>query len=324
MDLNTFDLNLLTTFEAIFDERSVTKAAVRLCLTQSATSNSLNRLRVAFSDKLFVPGAKGMMPTPLASELIGNVRASLSLIRDSLTPPTGFDAAKTERAFNLRLTDMGEILFLPRFLRHIQEIAPKVRIRSVRVTLDELQDQLADGEIDVAIGFLPGIGQGIRQQRLFDDRYVCAVRKNHPCASRPLTLAAFRSMTHVLVRPQGSGNLTVERAYSRHGISISGANIVSHLVSVPYIISTTDLIVTIPKRLGIAFSESAQLQLMDPPINIPDFVVRQHWHERFQNDPASMWLRRCIETVGSTVEPKSNLDVRNAGRTRKSLTKKAA
>ena len=297
MNLHTVDLNLLVVFEAIYQQRNITQAASAICLSQSAASNALARLRRTFNDSLFVRTSQGMAPTPYADELIAPVRAALAMLQESFTRLEAFDPRTADRTFNLRLTDMGEMMFLPPIIERLKTLAPRVRINAVQVPLAGLHEGLEKGDIDIALGFIPGLKVGTHTQQLFSEHYVCAMRADHPLANGALTLTKLRQLRHVMIGSQGSGNEVVQQAYRKHGLMERCSVTVPHFVSVPNIIGQTDLVVTIPSRLARAFATMAHIRMLKPPMAIPGFDIKQHWHKRFENDAANTWLRGVIAAV---------------------------
>lgn len=297
MNIHTVDLNLLVVFEAIYQKKNITQAADSVGLSQSAASNALTRLRRTFNDALFVRTSRGMSPTPYADELIIPVRDALALLRNSFKRHDGFDAQSSVKTFTLRLTDMGEMMFLPPIIERLKATAPGVRIKAVQAPLAQLHEGLETGEIDIALGFLPGLRAGMNQKRLLDERYVCAIRSGHTLGKGKLTLAKFRRLDHILITSQGSGNEMVQQAYQKYGLMERCVVTVPHFVSVPHIIAKTDLAVTIPSRLAHAFAKIVNLKIMEAPIALPALEIRQLWHQRFENDPANKWLRGVIASV---------------------------
>src|SRR5688572_7214556 len=158
MNAGDIDLNLLRAFDAVLRERSVTAAAARLDLTQPAVSNALARLRAIFEDPLFVRTPKGMDPTPFARELGEPVRQALALLESALAHGPGFDPATSSRSFRFYMSDLGQIEFLPPLVERVHGDAPGVRLEAVALEVDDIGDALATGALDVAIGFLPGLG----------------------------------------------------------------------------------------------------------------------------------------------------------------------
>ena len=161
MNVQDIDLNLLRVFDAVLHERGVTPAAGRLGLTQPAVSNALARLRVLFGDPLFLRTPGGMDATPFARELAGPVRQALALLESALAHGPGFDPATSARAFRFYMSDLGQIEFLPPLVERVQRIAPGVRLEAVAVDLEDIADALGSGALDVAVGFLPGLGAPI-------------------------------------------------------------------------------------------------------------------------------------------------------------------
>src|SRR5918994_6067164 len=180
MNANRLDLNLLRVFQAILDTRSVTAAASSLGLTQSAVSNQLARLRDAFDDPLFVRTTEGMVPTPRALAIADPVRKSLVAIRLCLEEQLGFDPATSDRTFKIFMSDVGQLIFLPRLLERIAKVAPAVSIHTVQVPQSKMRDMaLESGEVDLAAGYFENFDGSFRQQLLFEEHYVGMVRAGH-------------------------------------------------------------------------------------------------------------------------------------------------
>src|SRR5918995_1719883 len=180
MNVHELDLNLLRVFDAVLHEKGVTAAAGRLGLTQPAVSNALARLRGAFGDPLFVRTAGGMDATPFARELAAPVRQALALLESALAHGPGFDPASASRAFRFYMSDLGQIEFLPPLVERVQRDAPGVRLEAVALEVEDIADALAAGGLDLAVGFLPGLGALVRRQALFKDPYLCLMRADHP------------------------------------------------------------------------------------------------------------------------------------------------
>src|SRR5262245_2997057 len=199
MNVQGLDLNLLRVFDAVLRDRSVTGAARHLGLTQPAVSNALARLRTSFDDPLFVRTPEGMDATPFARELAEPVRQALALLESALAHGPGFDPATSTRAFRFYMSDLGQIEFLPPLVEFAQRTAPGVRLEAVALEVEDIGDALASGALDLAVGFLPGLGQPVRRQPLFRDPYVCLMRADHPAARGRLTKKAFLEASHALV-----------------------------------------------------------------------------------------------------------------------------
>ena len=294
MNIRDLDLNLLRAFDAVLRDKSVTAAAARLDLTQPAVSNALARLRGLFGDPLFVRTPRGMNPTPLAQELAGPVRQALGLIEAALAQGAGFDPASSTRTFRFYMSDIGEIFFLPPLVERVQREAPGVRLEAFGVPLEHIVDALASGELDLATGFLPGLGAQVRTRRLFLDPYVCMMRADHPKIGRALSRRQFAEASHALVSSFGSGHRVVEESLERHGLARRIALRVPHFTVVPMVLERSDLLLTIPLRIARVFEKGGRLKSLKLPVRIPPADIGVHWHERSERDPGSRWLRELM------------------------------
>ncbi len=292
MNVQDVDLNLLRVFDAVLHERGVTAAAARLGLTQPAVSNALARLRAVFGDGLFVRTAGGMDPTPFARELAEPVRQALALLEAALAHGPGFDPATSTRAFRFYMSDLGQVEFLPPLVERVQRTAPDVRLEAVAADLEHIGDALGAGALDLAVGFLPGLGPPIKRRTLFRDPYVCLLRAGHP--TKRLTKKNFLAASHVLVTYRGGGHRVIEEALERAGIARRIALRVPHFTVVPMVLERTDLILTLPARVARVYERHGSFKALPAPVPIPPAEVAVHWHERFESDPGNRWLREQI------------------------------
>ena len=234
MNVRDLDLNLLRVFDAVLRGRSVTAAAAQLGLTQPAVSNALARLRNVFGDALFLRTPRGMEPTPFARELAGPVRQALALLESALAHGPGFDPATSSRNFRFYMSDLGQIEFLPPLVERLSRIAPNVRLEAVALELEDISHALAAGSLDVAMGFLPGLGAPVRRKALFRDPYVCLLRAGHPIET--LTRKKFLEASHALVSYRG-GHRVIEEALERAGLSRRIVLRVPHFTVVPMVLA---------------------------------------------------------------------------------------
>jgi DNA-binding transcriptional LysR family regulator len=298
MNVAALDLNLLRVFDAVLRDRSVTAAARHLGLTQPAVSNALARLRAQFEDALFVRTPGGMDATPYARELAEPVRQALALLESALAHGPGFDPATATRAFRFYMSDLGQTEFLPPLVERVQRSAPGVRLEAVALELEDIGDALAAGGLDLAVGFLPGLGPSVRRRPLFRDPYVCLVRAGHPAAGARLTKKAFRECSHALVTYKG-GHRVIEEALERAGLARRIALRVPHFTVVPMVLERTDLVLTLPQRIARVYQRQGRFRYLTPPVPIPPADVGVHWHERFERDPGNRWLRDTITELFS-------------------------
>ena len=299
MNPNRLDLNLLRVFGAILDTRSVTAAATTLGLTQSAVSNQLARLREAFDDPLFVRTSEGMAPTPRALAIADPIRKSLVAIRFCLEEQLGFDPATSDRTFRIYMSDVGQMVFLPKLIERLAHTAPRVNIETVQVPAGRMRDiALESGEVDLAMGYFEDFDGAFRQQMLFEERYVGMVRRGHPTIADKLEMRTFLETPQLVYQPRGGGHgaqeQAVDQAFAAAGVTRRVAVRAAHAMGVTYMLATTDLLVVAPSRLAAACRELADVSILTLPVEIPRFQVKQHWHERFHQDPGNAWLRGVV------------------------------
>ena len=291
MDLDRLDLNLLRVFAAVHAHGSASAAAEALGVTQPAVSNALRRLREAFGDELFTRTPKGVSPTPLADRLAVSVTQALDALRAGIEPAPRFDARTARRKFRVLMSDIGEIAFLPGLLRWLRAEAPNVTIETTTLPVRDARVAMESGNLDLAVGFLPDLKAGFYQQRVFTQTYVCMVRADHPDIGPTLSQKAFRDARHAIVNAQGTGHGIVETILERAGIEPEVVLKLPHFLAVPMVIAETDLVVTVPQRLGEIFARILPVRLLPHPLRIPPFQVNQYWHRRYHADPANQWLR---------------------------------
>lgn len=292
-DLSSLDLNLLVVFDAIFKDRNITVAARRVGLSQPAMSSALTRLRKFFDDPLFVRTSVGMQPTPHAQLLAIPIQRACELVAGALQTDSAFDPATATCTYRLYMTDIGEAVYLPKLLGALAQRAPGVKIKVMRIPEQGEQAAMAAGDVDLAVGFFPELRAGFFQQRLYSDQFVCLLRADHPLAGSRLSIEQFASLRHAVVATAGTGHEgTIGRAVAKHKLKVSLT--LPHFMALPLLVSQTDYVVTVPRRLALVFAGYGNLKIIESPIKIPSFEVKQHWHERYHHDPASQWLRALV------------------------------
>src|SRR6516162_10262578 len=197
-----FDLKLLAVIGELHRTRSVSQAAERLGLSQSAVSMSLAKLRKHFNDPLFVRTSTGMEPTPHATQLIGILSQAENLLQTAFGRSVVFDARTSDRLFHIQSTDIAQVTLIPPLMQHLRKIAPQIRIDLQRIA-PSTPRLLESGELDLAVGFIHPMGAGFCQQRLFKERFVCALRSDHPRIGNTLTVKAFKAESHLAVATSG-------------------------------------------------------------------------------------------------------------------------
>lgn len=294
-NITSFDLNLLVVFDALMRERSVTRAGAAVGLSQPSMSNALSRLREQCSDPLFVRSREGMQPTALALRLAGPVQRALAMLRESLEGEVAFDPASSDRTFRLLLSDVGEIVILPRLIRHLEKVAPMMSVRSVQLPRDRHRDALEAGDVDLAIVRDVRPDAGLLREHLYDDRYVCLVRKGHPQIGSRMSLKKFLAASHIAVEMPGAGPGMFEQMLNAHRLHCRIALTVPHYLVAPLIVAKTDLLVAVPEEIIPELPRPLAVRSLPLPFDPGGIQVHQYWHRRFDADPASRWLRQQIQ-----------------------------
>ena len=294
MDLHRIDLNLLVLFNHLIHERRVTKVAEVLGVTQPTVSNSLARLRKLLGDELFTPTRTGLVPTQLAEQLAGPVAQALGIIQESLAQQSHFEPRKIRRSMTIGMTDIGEIVFLPKLVERIRHEAPGVSLSTIRNVATTLREGMESGAVDLAIGLLPQLKTGFYQRQLFSQRYVCLFRKGHPLDKKTLSLADFKGAEHLVVVSAGTGHGKVDELIERAGIERTVRLTVPNYVGVGHILHGTNLCATVPERLARHLCETNDLVYRKHPVRLPEVAISVLWHAKVHRSPAHQWLRNII------------------------------
>lgn len=319
--LAAVDLNLLVALDALARERSVTRAAKRLGVTQSAMSHALRRLRALFADPLMVRGRGGMALTPRAEALVAPVRSGLVALGRALSDPDAFEPRSARRAFCLSSPDLFDALAVPPLLERARREAPGVDLAVVAPNERTLARRLETGEIDLAV--VPRIdtpraspwaleAPGLVCRTLFRDRFVCVLRAGHPAlgAGRDrrheprLSLERFVSLSHALVSPGGEGRGVVDLELERRGLGRRVALRVPNFYTALVAVAKSDLVLTAPSALRALWSSELPLVALRSPLALPRHSLNLFWHERFSNDPGHRWLRTLMTEVAHSMWPR--------------------
>ncbi|MEH3023718.1 MAG: LysR family transcriptional regulator [Pseudomonas oryzihabitans] len=280
---------LLLLFEVLYSTGSVTRAAEQLGQSQPTISLWLAKLRQQLRDPLFVRTPGGMKPTPQAEALITPCREVLESLRRLVDWEVAFDPATAQRLFRLCLSDASHITLLPRLLERLRELAPGVRLEVARID-GNTEQALEIGEADLAIGFIPWLGGGIYQQVLYPQDWVCLVSSGHPRITDRLTAEHYASEGHVQVSA-GTGQKLLEAALVRAAVKRRTVLELPGFLGVGAVVRDTDLLVTLPRHIGQTLADSYGLRVLECPLPIEGFTVKQHWHVRYHQDAGNRWLR---------------------------------
>jgi len=204
-----------------------------------------------------------------------------------------FDPGTSNRVFHICATDIGQVRLLPPLMTRLQQLAPLVRV-DFRNISEDTPKMLEAGQADLAVGFIPTMGAGFCQQKLFKERFVCAARVDHPRVKDQLTLAQFQDEAHLAVSIRGTGHSVVDKLLAASKITRRIGLRVPSFLGVANIIASTDLLVILPEQLGLIFQRAGTINLYKLPFTAPSYMIRQHWHERYSRDPANKWLRGVV------------------------------
>lgn len=298
---HAIDLNLLSVFQEVYRERQISSAARRLGLSQSAVSNALARLRRSFGDELFVRTAAGMQPTPLAAQMAEPIGAAMAQVALALNQRTRFEPATSNRRFTLAMTDVGELYFMPTLIERCRQLAPHVQIGSLRVGAGALKEEMEGGRVDLAIGPFEDVSEALYHRHLFRQPFVCMFRKGHPLGQGKLTLDRFAGAEHLLVEAADSPYDRVNAVLARVGVDPDSRYRVPHFTAVPYIVGSTDLVVTVPQKLAERAAQPFGLEWaplpLSAPLELPPLQTSIFWHRRYNQDPGNAWLRGLLADV---------------------------
>lgn len=304
MAYSDLDFNLLKVLEALFISRSVSAAAETLSVTQPSVSLSLKRLRAHFGDELFVRQGGQMVPTAVAERLREPVARIIATVQSDIVPAGAFDPAESNRRFTICLSDLGELTFLPDLLAAIREQAPRVTLQSVALTNRELKAALVDGDVDLAMGYFTGFdSDNLFSQRLFDQTFVCLSRIDHPVIGDSLSLDQFVRADHAIIEQDGRSQEVFERRLESLGLRRHVVLRSPHFMSVPLLISQSDMITTVPLAVATIYTKLTGLKTLPLPFESPAVELKQFWHRRSHTDPGTVWLRRLVSKLFTGHDP---------------------
>ena len=296
MDLHGIDLNLLVAFDALMAERSVTRAGKRIGRTQPAMSAALSRLRALLRDELFVRGPAGLQPTPRALDLAEPLGRALADIQRTLEFTQAFDPRSSAAAVTLGLSEHPAFVLLPRLVERLRDTAPSVTLRIRSFTArDDAVAMLDAGEADLAIGVPATAASGrILTRPLFQERFVCIVRRGHAAAAGPLDLKTFLGLSHLLVSPEGDRFGYVDAALAKQGLKRRLALTLPQMYAVPMLVARSDMIATVMRGMVAASGHADKLCVLEPPLDLDPVPFVMSWHRRNDAHPAQRWFRDCV------------------------------
>jgi DNA-binding transcriptional LysR family regulator len=302
-NLRSVDLNLLVAFDALIAERNVTRAAGRIGLSQPAMSKALNRLRYLFGDPLFVRRDRAMEPTTRAIELSIPIRGALADISRTLAPPTAFDPTGVQATLKIATIDLYHTRLLPSLVQHLRRHAPGVDLQVRANDFSSLPEQLASGDIDIALAPLGTKTAELHAEPLWNDRLVTLVAESNPLRD-PVTIEAYAAAMHLVdaghvrVSPDGTGTSVVDAILTARGLRRRIALVLPSSAGVPFVVAATDLIATLPSRIAKGLAPVPNVRLVTPPLDI-EVSPHMFWHRRADTDPLHAWLRAAIRGIAA-------------------------
>jgi DNA-binding transcriptional LysR family regulator len=296
-----YDLNLLRVFLALMQERSVTRAADRLGITQPALSNSLNRLRDILHDPLFIRERYGMQPTPKAEQLAPVIMEAIAQLDGLVFGQQAFDPMHSEMLVTIAPNSYVEYVLIPAVVARLQALAPGIKLRITPYGNDLAETGVISGTTALVMGRFVDPPDNLVVQHLMDDSLACVVRADHPDIGDTISKTQYETMKHVNVMPPGKMRAGLFQALDRHGLKREVAVSVTHFLSVPEVIATTDYCTTLPSQICRRLQGDKRLKILPTPVDLGTFPIDMAWHVRYRHDPAHRWLRTMIEEVARSL-----------------------
>lgn len=303
------DIHLLECFDMLMRERSVSRAAERLGVSQSSASEALARLRERFGDPLLVRGRDGMMPTPQAQSLLPDVRQAIELLRGLVDRGRAFEPASSALRFRMATSDFTQLLLMPRLRQRMAVQAPGCAVDIVPTHILRVEEALETGEIDLAIAFFPQPPLSLRRSPLLQDQYVCIAQTGHPGMRPDMSPQAFADLPHIAVAPSGVAffSSVIDSALTAQGLSRRVAVSSPHFLLAAHLVSQSDLVLALPRRAAVALAALLPIQIADIPLALQPLELAVYWHERTHHSPPHQWMRALVRELlvpaGGAVAP---------------------
>ncbi len=294
-DLQLSDLRAVL---ALMDAGTVTRAAERMGMSQSALSYKLERMRRQFGDPLFVRVGNRMAPTPLVVQLAEPAAQVLRIVETDIRGQAHFDPATTDRVFRIGVNEIGAIVLLPRLVQRLAEVAPQARITQLLVDSTQLAAALESGAMDLAAGYVGQADHNLVQRLLYRRDYVCIAAKDHPRVGRSVSLAQFCREGHVQSPGVPLTNAWLTDQLQRAGLQLAPAMLTQSVAAIPFIVAASDLLALIPREVFELFRPIAAVKTVALPVQVPPVVVHEYWHPRMAGDPANQFFRDFVYRVG--------------------------
>ena len=296
-----YDLNLLPIFVALMEERSVTRAAERLGMTQPALSNALSRLRTTLQDPLFVRQRHGIHPTPVALELAPVIAEAVARLDDAVLGQQDFDPAKAERLLTLAPNGYAEFVMAPAIVAELGRAAPRVKLRLLPYGNDLAATGVISGTTALVLGRIVDPPDNLVVQHLMDEGFGCIVRTDHPEIGDEITRDQFERLKHVNVEPPGRLRAGLFQELARQNLKREVIVSAADFFVVADMIAITDYCATLPSLICRRLASDLRLKVVPPPVDLGTFPVEMAWHVRYRHDASHRWLRSLVCEVARNI-----------------------
>lgn len=303
MRFNKLDLNLLVALDALLTERNISRAGLRIHLSQPATSNALARLRDYFQDELLIPQGRQLILSARAQELIEPVKEVLMRIDSTIATQPTFEPADAIRKFVLLISDYSASVYIPALIQRLYELAPGISL-DLRLLDERPLEQLEKSEVDLLIIPAHYISDLHPSKPLFEEEYRCVTWKGNTRIQEQLTFDEYIDLGHVA----GSYSVSSRKApafdswfLERFGVKRRIEVSAPTLAALPQMVIGTNRIATVHRRIALQAEKTLPVNIWEPPIEIPTMVQRLQWHKHRENDPALQWLIQQAMSVGESI-----------------------
>lgn len=303
-NLRSFDLNLLPALKALVEEKSVSRAAEKLCMSQPAMSHVLRRLRDQLDDPVLVKSASGMVPTARAQALLGPTVTVLQEIEKIVQPPQAFNPATSRRRFVISTSDYVVFALLPTLAESMIRTAPNIEVQVRQPITGPAHLAFEEENIDLAVGFdaIFGSTPHIYSETLMDESIVCLTRQcNARVTGNDITLGQFLECKHILVTWREAGTGLIDDCLEKLGLRRDVSFVLPNFLTAPWILEKTDLLLCLPRRMAAKFVQLAPLKILPVPLELPRYELMMLWRPSDERDQAHMWLRERLRATCNRV-----------------------
>lgn len=296
MDLHQLDLNLLVMFDALYRHQSVSQTANEICISQSAFSHGLSRLRKRLNDELFIRTNNVMVPTSRAQEMALHLTKALPLISSAINERQVFNPKTDTSEFKFSATDYTEFSLLPRLIGRVNHQAPNIKLNAIGTKEHHPLALLENHQVDFALGYshLIESSSTIESFTWLQESYCTIARTNHPALTNGLDLDTFLSLSHVRVSPWGEKSGVVDDVLAKQKLSRSVALQLPSVLVAPHTVLHSDLLLTIPRTIAEQLSSQINIQIFEIPIDIPNYHLNIYWHKINSAKPSFKWVKQQI------------------------------